>query len=113
MTENVYAEIPKKNLGQPAAGHSRCSLSRAGPLQDVTRICMVVLKRSREIGVAGPRASDSTFGGRVGQNLTRGHDFLPVRPITILDHHRDRTADGLSMPHAGKKTNLIFLYFHP
>jgi hypothetical protein len=58
-------------------------------------------------------ASDTAFGCTVARHLAGGHDFLPIGPIAILDHHRDGTAESLSVPHAGQITDLIFLDFHP
>ena len=57
--------------------------------------------------------SYAAFGAGIRENLPGGHDLFPVRPVAILDHHRNRTAYGLPVPHSGEKTNLILLDFHP
>jgi len=55
----------------------------------------------------------AALGGGIVQHLPSRHDFFPIRPVTIFDHHRDRAADSLSMPHTREETNLILLDFHP
>ena len=63
--------------------------------------------------MARPGTRHPPFCRSIPANLTNRHDFFPVRPVPILDHHGDRTADGLSVPHSGEKTYLIPFYLHP
>src|SRR6476646_6066082 len=51
--------------------------------------------------------------GRITENCTSGHDFFPVWPVPVLNHHRNGTADGLSMPYPGQKPDLILFDLHP
>ena len=46
--------------------------------------------------------------------LARGgiHDLLPVLPVAILEHDRDRGADRLTMTHTGENVSGIALDLH-
>jgi phospholipid/cholesterol/gamma-HCH transport system permease protein len=113
MAEDIDTEVSKEHFGQPAACYPRSRFSCTRTFENVPGIRMVIFERSGEIRVTRTRASDSTFGSSVARHLAGGHDFLPIGPVAILDHHGDRTADSLPVPHAGEKTDLIFLDFHP
>src|SRR5579883_3097752 len=105
--------MAQKNLGQSAARDSGGCFPRARTLKDVTGVRVVVLQRTGKIGVPGTGPGNAPFRGGVTGNFLCRHDFFPIRPVAVFDHHRDRTADGLSVPHAGEKTNLILFDFHP
>ncbi len=113
MAEHVDAEAAKKNLCQTATGHASRRFACAGTFEDVSSVGVVVFERSGKVGMSGTRTRHAPFGGRVTGNFARRHDFFPIGPVAIFDHHGDRTADGLSVPHAGEKTDLILLDFHP
>ena len=74
---------------------------------------LVVLERTGQVRVTGTRPGDSAFRHRLARDFTGRHDLFPVRPVAILDHHGDRTADRFAVPHPGKKTDLILLDLHP
>src|SRR5262249_7180828 len=60
-----------------------------------------------------PRPGHLPFGGRIAENFASGHDFFPVWPVPVLDHHGNGTADGLSVTDPGQKPNLILFDLHP
>src|SRR5215467_11359701 len=53
------------------------------------------------------------FGSRIAENFASGHDFFPVRPVPVLDHHGNGTANGLSVADPRQKPNLILFDLHP
>src|SRR5262245_57646338 len=113
MAQDIEAEITKKNLCQSTARDPRSGLACAGSFQNVPGIGMVVFQGTCKVGMTRTRPRHAALGGGIVKNLPSRHDFFPVRPVTVFDHHRDRAADGLSMPHTREETNLIFFDFHP
>src|SRR5215475_5249193 len=113
MAQNIDAEMAEENFRQSATGDASRCFPGAGAFQDVPCVGVVVFERTCEVGVTGTGPGDTPFCGGIAQNLPGGHDFFPVRPVTVFDHHGDRAADSLSVSHAGEKTNLVLLDFHP
>src|SRR5689334_2220577 len=60
-----------------------------------------------------PGPGDFPFSDRIPGNFPSGHDFFPVRPIPVFDHHRNGAANGLSVPYPRQKPNLILFDLHP
>ena len=112
MTEDIDTKTPQENLGQTSARDSGRSFSRTGALENVAGIGVIVFERSGQIGVTGARPCNAALRRSVACNLTDRHDFLPIGPVAIFDHHCDRTADGFAMPYTRQKTDLIFLDLH-
>src|SRR5579862_4570626 len=113
VAEYFDAEVPEENFGDGSKRDSSGSFTGAGALENVSGIGMVVFKRPSEIGMSGPGTRQPPFGCRVAGNLASRHDFFPIRPVPVFDHHGDGAADGLSVPHPGEKTHLVLLDFHP
>ena len=112
VTEDFDTEVAKENLRNAAGRDSSGGFAGARALENVPGIRVVVFQRARKIGMTRTRACDAAFGCGVTQNLASRHDFFPIRPVPILDHHGDRTSNGLPVPHSGEKTYLILLDFH-
>src|SRR3989475_11433852 len=81
-------------LRDPTHRHPRCGLARAGALEDVAHVAVVVLERAGEVRVAGPRPRDRQI--RVAVLGAGRHLLLPVSPGPVLDPERDRRAEGLA-----------------
>src|SRR5205823_6988794 len=112
MRPDLHAELFQQHLAHRAAGDPRHRLAGARPLQDVARVLAVVLERTREIGVPGPRAGDLAPPlGAAGVRLGR-HHVLPVLPIAIPYEHRDGGAEGLSGAHSREPLDLVRFDFH-
>ena len=99
----------------PAA--TRAAVSRALARSRMSRTSdAAVLCHPGEIGMAGPGPGHrcapraACIGWRL---LGDPHRVLPVRPVAILDHHRDRAADGLTGPNARENLRGIRLDRHP
>ncbi len=66
--------------------------------------------------MAGPRTRHrgAPRAPRVGRRVgVDAHRVLPVRPVAVLDRHRDRPADGLAAPHAREHVGGIRFDGHP
>jgi hypothetical protein len=112
MAKYFDTKVFKKDFGESPERNSGGRLSCAGPFENVSRIGVIELERTRQVGVPGTRPGESSLGCGIAGDLAGGHDVFPIRPVPILDHHRDRTADGLSVPHTGEKTYLVPFNFH-
>ena len=112
MAENFDPKVPKKNFGHSTRSDARRGFTGAGALQDVSGVDMVELERPRKIGVARAGPGDTAFGRRIARNFPYRHDFFPVGPIAILNHHRDWAAERLSMTNARQKADLVSLNLH-
>ena len=112
VAEDLDPEGPQENLGQSARGHPGRGFAGAGALQDVAGICMIELERPGQIRVPGTWARDAALVAGIARNFPHGHDLLPVAPIAVLNHHRDRTAQGFSVADTGQESNLIAFNFH-
>ena len=113
MAQNLDSEISEKYLAQRAGRDPSGGFAGAGPFQNVAGVGLIEFEGSGQIGMSGTRAGHPSFGSGFGRNRLSRHDFLPVRPVAVLDHHRDRAAQGLSMSDTRQKPNLILLDFHP
>src|SRR6185503_2017330 len=69
-----------------------------------------------EIGVAGPRPRHrrAARAARVRRRFGGGaHRVLPVRPVAVVDGHRDGAAERLSRANAGQDLGAVGLDLHP
>ena len=95
---------PQKRLGQRADRHARRRFARAGALQDVARVVKIVLDGAGQIGVAGTRTGDRFALVLGAVDVFHGQRFGPVLPVLVADQDRDRRADGVGVPHAGRQS---------
>src|SRR6266498_1898067 len=63
--------------------------------------------RPRERGTA------SLVGQRLLVNWIGRHHQLPFRPLGVTDTHRDRAAEGATVPHSPRDLHLVLLELHP
>ena len=63
--------------------------------------------------MARPGPGHPALCGRVACDLAHGHDFFPIGPVPILDHHGDGTTEGLPLTYTGEESNLVALDLHP
>ena len=87
----------------PAATRDAVSraLARSSTLRTSSR---PYLTTPGQVGVAGPQPRHWR------RRLWHGFDVhlaLPVGPVSILDHHGDRTAHGPTVPHAGHDLHAV------
>ena len=103
-------------LGDGPGGDACGGFPRARAFEDVAHVVAAVLGHARQIGVAGTRTRDGSAARAAtldnGRVICRGfwgnaHRVLPVRPITVLDHHRDRAADRLARADAGEELGAV------
>src|SRR2546426_3804470 len=99
MAENLDPKMTEEDLRHSPAGYPRSRLAGAGPFENVAGICVIVFERSGQIRMSGTGPRDATFRSGVTQDLAGGHDFFPIGPVPVLDHHCDWTADALTVPH--------------
>ena len=113
MAENLDPKVPEKNFGHSARRHARRGFAGAGAFQDVSGIGMVELERPREVRVAraGP-GNTALCHHRIARNFPDRHDFFPIGPVAIFNHHRDWAAEGLSVTNARQKADLVSLDLH-
>ena len=92
----------------PAA--TRAAVSRAlRAFQDVAGVVEPVLLHPDEIGVAGPRLVQRLLG-----DAGRGrHLLLPLRPLGVVDHDRDRRAEREAVADAAEDLDVVTLEAHP
>ena len=91
----------------PAA--TRAAVSRARAFQDVARVVEAVLLHPDEVGVAGPRLVQGLLGdARRGRHL-----LLPLRPLGVVDHDRDRRAEREAVPDPTEDLDVVALEAHP
>ncbi len=119
MAGDAGADAGQQLLGDRASGDPGGRLAGARALQDVANISAAVLGDAREVCVARPRPGDrcpsraAAFHRRLALDIgADAHRVLPVRPVAILDHHRDRPADRLARPHAREDVRAIRLDGH-
>ena len=115
MARDARAGPGEQLLGNRAGSHACRSFPSARALEDVADVRASVLGHAGEIGVAwtwaGHRRAACAAG--LGRGLEAdAHRVPPVRPIAILDHHRNRTADRLAGTDAGKHLRAIGFNSH-
>ena len=106
VTTDSDAEDGKELLRQPAHGHPRSRLPRAGPLQHRPRVVETVLDHTGVVGVAGA-------GHRQAGQVARGPAVAPVGPIAVDDAQRDRGARRPAGDDAAQDLHLVPLDLHP
>src|SRR5690242_13587576 len=62
--------------------------------------------------MSGPWTRHAPLRRGIAWDLADGHDLGPIRPIAILNHHRDGTSESLSVPYARKELHLVPFNFH-
>src|SRR5439155_7594596 len=110
VTIHLEAEFREQPFGDATDRHPDCRFPRAGLLQHVPDVAMVVLDGPDQIGMAGPRARDDFFRDR-GPRL-RGHDLFPVLPVPIGDMQGDGGAEGEPFADAREELDAILLDPH-
>ena len=108
---HANAERREQPLRRCADGDTGGRFARARPLQDVPHVVVVVLEDAGEVGMTGSRPRDRdarvTIGG-FGRHL-----LLPVLPVPVLDHQRDRRAQGFAPADSRFDARLVLLDRHP
>src|SRR5438876_1970412 len=112
MAKYLDSEHLQEYFRKTAGGNPCSRFAGAGALENVSGIGMVIFQRACQICVARAGTRHTPFCCYLRANLANGHDLFPVRPVPVLDHHCERTADGLSMLLSAPKTNLVSLDLH-
>ena len=112
MTPDFHSEFFQQAAGECAGGHPSGGFARASPLQNVAGVLPVVLQYSDQVGVAGPRPREATPSDIARLTLGR-HHFFPVRPVAVVDQHRDWSAERLSRPDTAQPFDAVPLDLHP
>src|SRR5438094_947261 len=110
VTIHLDAEFGEQPFGDPTDRHPDRRFSRAGLLQHVPDIAMVVLDGPDEIGMARAWTGDDLFQDR-GTRL-RGHDLFPVLPVPIGDMQGDGSAEGHPFADAREELDAVLLDAH-
>ena len=67
--------------------------------------------------MAGARPGQRGVAGEPGEDLgvdrVGRHDLLPLGPLGVADHDRDRGAEGEAVPHPAEEGDLVLLELHP
>ena len=96
--------------GHRAGGDAGGGFTRAGALEHVANVVVIVLERAGEIGVTRtrPHHRRAIGAGRAGRRLRLDvHRVLPVLPILVANEQRDRRAGGLAAAHARQELRAI------
>ena len=118
MARDAGARMGQQLLGNRSSGNARGGLPRACAFEDVANVGASVLGDAGQVGVAGtwardrrpPRASSLDREVVLFVRTLVGadtHRVLPVGPVAILDHHRDRAADRLAGADARKQLRAV------
>ena len=108
VAEHLGAELGEQQLGQRAGGDAGRGLAGAGALEHVAGVVEAVLLHADEVGVAGPGLAERLLGGaRRGRHL-----LLPLRPLGVVDHDRDRRPEGATVAHAAEELDVVALEAH-
>ena len=83
MTYNGYLKLIEQGLGNPADGHSNRGLACAGLFKNISNIILGIFYGADQIGMSRPRPCNDTLLRRL--SWLRGHNFLPVLPILVLN----------------------------
>ena len=108
VADHLGAELGQEQLGQRAGGDAGRGLPGAGPLEHVAGVVEAVLLHADEIGVTRAGLVERLLGGaRRGRHL-----LLPLRPLGVVDHDRDRRAEGEAVAHAAEELDVVALEAH-
>ena len=102
-------EVREQRLRERAGRDARRGLTRRGALEHVAGVVEAVLLHADEIGVAGPRLAELLLG-HPGSGR---HLFLPLRPLGVVDHDRDRRAERGAVPDPAEQLDVVPLELHP
>ena len=110
VRDDADAELSEKLLADGTDRHARRRFTRAGALEDVADIGVVVFHDAGEVDVAGARPRDgrAVVAGRLGRRRSfHGHRPLPVLPVLIGNHQRDRRTRGHAVTDAANDVGAI------
>ena len=103
------AELGEQQLRERARCDARRRFARARALQDVAGVVEAVLLHADEVGVARPGLVQRLLGhARRGRHL-----LLPLRPLGVVDHDRDRRAEREAVPDPAEDLDVVALEAHP
>src|SRR4029450_9092490 len=74
-------------LGECADCHACRCFTRARTLKDIAHIFVIVFQDTREVSMAWSRTCDRYIFVPIPRK--RGHTFLPISPVFILDDESD------------------------
>ena len=106
----VGAEVLQELAGDRADRDARGGFARARALEHVAHVVVAVLDDAGQVGVARSRARDDgavdarCFGAR---RRFDGHRPLPVLPVAVGNHQRDRTASRHAVADAAERLRAI------
>ena len=97
--------------GDRAGGDARRGFARAGALEHVANVVVIVFERAGEVGMtraaAAPPAARLAPVDPAGACALDVHRVLPVLPILVAHQQRDRRAGGLAAAHARQELGAI------
>src|SRR6266850_1585313 len=93
VAANLDAKVCEQLFGQSAAGDPRRGLTRRSALQHVTQIARIVFQTAGQIGMTRTRAFDAARFLRWQVAGLRGHYVVPVGPVLVFNHQRQRRAE--------------------
>ncbi len=109
-------DLLDEGAGDGAEGDAGGGLTGAGALQDRPGLVEAVLLHAREVGVAGARTGQrrvaAGFLEQRGVDRVGRHDGLPLGPLGVADHDRDRAALGQPVADAAEEGDLVLLELH-
>ena len=108
VADHLGAELGEEQLGQRAGGDPGGGLPGAGALEHVAGVVEAVLLHADEVGVAGTGLVEGLLG-----DAGRGrHLLLPLRPLGVVDHDRDRRAQREPVPDPAEELDVVALEAH-
>ena len=108
VADDLRADLREHQLGERPGRDPSCGLSRAGALEHVAGVVEAVLLHADEIGVTGPGLAQRLLR-RAGR---RRHLLLPLRPLGVVDHDRDRRPEREAVADAAEDLDVVALEAH-
>src|SRR6185369_1033672 len=100
VAENLDLQLAKEGLRYSANRYARRRFAGGCTLENVACFGKIVLESTGEIGMPRTRRRHSLVFLRI--SIFDRQRLLPVLPVSILNHNRDRRTDSHTVPHAGK-----------
>ena len=116
VADDLGADAAQQLAGDRADGDARGGFPRAGTLEDVAHVLVPVFHEAGQIGVAGARSRDRRSVGADGAGRHLGlrvHRPLPVLPVLVGDHQRDRPTGAQAVADAAERLGAVRFDQHP
>jgi hypothetical protein len=108
VAHDLGADLGEERLRQGAGRDAGRGLAGARPFEHVAGVVEAVLLHADEVGVARAGLMERLLG----RARCRRHLFLPLRPLGVVDHDRDRRPEGDPVADAAEELDVVALEAH-